>query len=232
MSSVSAGIGGLRRLRGMRARSDGTVPQIQHGSVFLRPAEKDDVELFVRWLNDWRTGRTLGMRAPLSKGMEDKWVERLIETQGKEGYHFVICRLEDDRPVGTIGIKDLNLVDGSGGLGISVGAEEDRGRGYGSDALRALLRFAFDELRLVRVWLDVYDMNEGAQRVYERVGFVREGILRRAAYREGMHHDVHRMAVLADEWRAAMASEAVASEAVAAPGLTPAGDALAADAIG
>lgn len=107
----------------MQARPDGTVPQIQHGSVFLRPAEKDDVELFVRWLNDWRTGRTLGMRAPLSKGMEEKWVERLIEQQGKEGYHFVICLLADDRPLGTIGLKDLNLIDGSAGLGISVGAE-------------------------------------------------------------------------------------------------------------
>lgn len=193
----------------MRARTDGTVPQIQHGSVFLRPAEKDDVELFVRWLNDWRTGRTLGMRAPLSKGMEEKWVERLIEEQGKEGYHFVICRLEDDRPVGTVGIKDLNFIDGSAGLGISVGAEEDRGRGYGSDALRALLRFAFDELRMVRIWLDVYDMNTGAQRVYERVGFVHEGTLRRAAYREGVHHDVHRMAILADEWRQ-LSADAVA----------------------
>ncbi len=203
----------------MRARSDGTVPQIQHGSVFLRPAEKDDVELFVRWLNDWRTGRTLGMRAPLSKGMEEKWVERLIEGQGKEGYHFVICRLEDDRPVGTIGIKDLNLIDGSAGLGISVGAEEDRGRGYGSDAIRALLRFSFDELRLVRIWLDVYDMNEGAQRMYERVGFVHEGTLRRAAFREGVHHDVHRMAILVEEWRAlaAEAAEAGASAAVAEP---------------
>lgn len=199
----------------MQARSDGTVPQIQHGSVFLRPAEKDDVELFVRWLNDWRTGRTLGMRAPLSKGMEEKWVERLIEAQGKDGYHFVICRLEDDRPVGTIGIKDLNLIDGAGGLGIMIGAEEDRGRGYGSDSIQALLRFSFDELRLVRVWLDVYDMNKGAQRVYERVGFVHEGVLRRAAYREGVHHDVHRMAVLADEWRAAQA-ESTAETGVSA----------------
>lgn len=198
----------------MHARSDGTVPQIQHGNVFLRPAEKDDADLFVRWLNDWRTGRTLGMRAPLSKAMEEHWIDKLIESQGKEGYHFVICLLADDRPVGTIGLKDLNLIDGNAGLGISVGAEEDRGHGYGSDALRALLRFGFDELRLVRIWLDVYDMNAGAQRVYERVGFVHEGTLRRAAFREGVHHDVHHMAILAEDWRAAAAQEPDAAAAV------------------
>lgn len=185
----------------MQARPDGTIPQIQHGSVYLRPPEKDDIDLFLLWLNDWRTGRTLGMRAPFSRAMEDRWFDRMVEEQGKDGYNFVICRLADDRPVGSIGLKNLNLIDGNAGLGISVGAEEDRGQGYGSAALRALLRFAFDELRLVRVWLDVYDMNEGAQRMYERVGFVHEGVMRRSAFREGVHHDVHRMGILVEEWR-------------------------------
>jgi RimJ/RimL family protein N-acetyltransferase len=203
----------------MQARPDGTVPQIQHGAVFLRPAEKDDIPLFVRWLNDWRTGRTLGMRAPLSTAMEERWFDKLVEEQGKEGYHFVICLLADDRAVGTIGFKSLNLIDGSAGLGISVGAEEDRGRGHGSDALRALLRFGFDELRLERIWLDVYDMNAGAQRVYERVGFVHEGTLRRAAFREGVHRDVHRMAILAGEWRALATREL--AKAQAAEGAQP-----------
>lgn len=187
--------------RSTQARPNGTVPQIQHGSVYLRPPEKDDIDLFVLWLNDWRTGRTLGMRAPLSRAMEERWFDKMVEGQGKDGYHFVICRLADDRPVGSVGLKDVNLIDGNAGMGISIGAEEDRGQGYGSDALRALLVFAFDELRLVRVWLDVYDMNEGAQRMYERVGFVHEGVMRRAAFREGVHHDVHHMAVLVDEWR-------------------------------
>lgn len=50
-------------------------------------------------------------------------------------------------------------------------------------------------------------MNVGAQHVYERVGFVHEGTLRRAAFREGVHRDVHRMAILAQEWRALAARE-------------------------
>ena len=186
----------------MSTRRDGTQPIIAHGSVFLRSAEREDIPLFVGWLNDWRTSRTLGIRSPFSLPMEEAWFERMSAGQGKEGYHFVACLLEDDRPIGTVGLFDVDLPNGSAGLGIAIGAPEDRGRGLGTDTLRALLAFGFGMLRLERIWLDVYDMNPGARRVYERVGFVLEGTLRRAVFREGRYLDVHRMAILADEWRA------------------------------
>ena len=85
----------------MPARRDGTEPMIVHGQVFLRPAERDDLPLFVRWFDDARTSRTLSMAAPMSLAMEEDWFERIVANQGRDGYHFVICRLEDDRPLGT-----------------------------------------------------------------------------------------------------------------------------------
>lgn len=192
----------------MVTRSDGTVPPLQHGSVYLRPAEREDVPLFVAWFGDWRTTRTLALRAPFSLAMEHRWFEHMLESQGKDGYFFVICRAEDDRVVGTIGLMELDLANGSAGLGIAIGTEQDRGRGYGSDALRALLRFGFGQLRLERIWLDVYDMNPGARRVYERVGFVLEGTFRHAIYRDAAFRDLHRMSILASEWRSLVGPEA------------------------
>ena len=189
----------------MLTRRDGTEPMIAHGAVYLRAGEREDIPLFVGWMNDWRTSRTLGTRAPFSLPMEEVWFEHMLADQGKGGYFFVACLLEDDRPFGTIGLFDLDLPNGSAGLGISIGAPEDRGRGLGTDMLRALLAFGFGMLRLERIWLDVYDMNPGARRVYERVGFVLEGTLRRAVFREGQYRDVHRMAILADEWQATRA---------------------------
>jgi diamine N-acetyltransferase len=188
----------------MPTRRDGSEPIIAHGSVYLRAAEREDIPLFVRWFNDWRTTRTLGMRAPLSIPLEEQWFEDMLASQGKDGYLFVACLLEDDRPLGTIGLFALDLVNGNAGLGISVGDEADRGQGHGSDMLRALLRFAFASLRLERVWLDVYDINESARHVYERAGFVHEGTLRSHAFREGRYLDVVRMGILADEWRATL----------------------------
>ena len=69
--------------------------------------------------------------------------------------------------------------------------------------LKALLAFGFASLRLERIELDCYDFNEGAHRLYQRVGFVDEGVARHAVFREGRHVDLYKMAILADEWRAA-----------------------------
>jgi diamine N-acetyltransferase len=188
----------------MAFRREATLPMIAHGSVFLRAAERDDIPRFVSWLNDYETSRTLGIRAPLSIPLEEQWFEQMLASQGKDAYHFVACLAADGRPIGTIGLFELDLVNGSAGLGISIGAAADRGKGHGTDMLRAILGFGFGFLRLERIWLDVYQMNEGARRVYERVGFVREGVLRHAAFREGRYLDLDRMAILVDEWRATL----------------------------
>ena len=181
---------------------DGTQPIISHGAVYLRPAERADIPLFVSWFNDWATVRTVGMIAPMSVPMEEKWFERALENQGKDGYQFTACLVADDRPFGTIGLFDLDQRNGNAGLGISIGRAEDRGKGYGSDMIRALLAFGFGQLRLERIWLEVFDFNPGARNVYERTGFVLEGTKRHAIFREGSYRDVHLMAILADEWRA------------------------------
>ena len=191
----------------MGRRSDGTLPMIQEGRVYLRAAERDDIPLFLEWLNDWDTTRTLGLRAPLSRPMEEHWFDKMVEGQGKDGYFFVACLLEDDRPIGTLGLFELDLANGSAGLGIVVGKAADRGKGFGTEMLRALLGFGFGQVRLERVWLEVYAGNDHARRVYERVGFVPEGTLRHAIFREGRFLDVDRMAILADEWRTTMAQE-------------------------
>jgi diamine N-acetyltransferase len=176
------------------------VPIVRHGSVFLRPAEREDLPRFVAWLGDARTTRTLALRGPISLAMEEGWFERLLEVQGRDTWHFVICRADDGRPLGAIAFHDVDPINGSAMLGIFIGDPADTGRGYGSDALRALVSFGFAELRLERIWLDVYAYNDRARNVYERVGFVHEGTLRHALYRDGAFQDVHRMSILREEW--------------------------------
>ena len=172
------------------------------GLIYLRPAERTDVPLFVSWLNDLRTTRTLLMIGPMSEVAEERWFDQMLEHQGRDRWHFVVCRRADDRPVGVLDLHEVDLRNGGASLGILIGDPADTGQGYGSDALRALVCFGFDQLRLERIQLDVFDYNEGARRVYERVGFRHEGTLRHAVYRDGAFHDVHRMAVLRDEWPA------------------------------
>jgi RimJ/RimL family protein N-acetyltransferase len=197
----------------MSTLRDGTQPIIAHGSVYLRPAERSDIPLFVTWFNDYATSRTLSIRSPMSIAAEEQWFERAVANQGKDGYHFVACLLTDDRPIGTVGLFDLDLVNGSAGLGISVGAGADRGKGHGTDMLLALLGFGFDSLRLERIELDCYDFNPDAHRLYQRVGFVDEGVARHRIFREGRYADLFKMSMLAGEWRAAHGGPAAGDSA-------------------
>jgi RimJ/RimL family protein N-acetyltransferase len=176
------------------------VPQIRGEQVFLRPAERADIDLFVRWFSDAETTRYLATRAPFSHAMEEKWFEGMLERQGKEGYHFVICLLADGRPIGTAGFHHVNQEDGNASFGISIGEKGEWSKGYGTDALRAICDFGFGQLRLERIELDVYELNRRAQRSYEKAGFVLEGTLRHAHYSGGRFHDVLRMSLLRGEW--------------------------------
>jgi len=179
---------------------DRPLPMIRGAQVYLRAAERSDIPHFVRWLNDAETSHFLSIRAPMSEAMEEQWFNRMLESQGKDAYHFVICRLDDDRPIGTIGLFRVDSVNGSAGIGISIGEKRLWGQGLGTDAMLALLDFGFGQLRLERMWLEVTDYNERARHSYEKCGFVLEGTERHAMFRRGRFHDVHLMSILRDEW--------------------------------
>ena len=178
------------------------VPVIHGEQVFLRPAEREDIDAFVRWFSDAETTRYLALRAPFSKAMEEQWFTSMLESQGKNSYHFVICLLADERPIGTAGFHHVNYEDGHASFGISIGEKAEWSKGYGTDALRAICDFGFGELRLERIELDVYEPNARARRSYEKAGFVTEGTLRHAHYSDGKYQDVVRMALLRGEWEA------------------------------
>ncbi|MEP7040873.1 MAG: GNAT family protein [Chloroflexota bacterium] len=178
------------------------LPTIRGEQVYLRPAEREDIDLFVRWFADAETTRFLSVKAPFSKAMEEKWFESMVEQQGKRQYHFVICLLADDRAIGTAGFHHVNQEDGNASFGISIGEKAEWSKGYGTDALRAICDFGFGQLRLERIELDVYESNKRAQRSYEKAGFITEGIIRHAQFTDGRFQDLRRMAFLREEWAA------------------------------
>lgn len=181
---------------------DRPMPLIRGEQVYLRPAERSDLPLFVRWFADAETARGLMIRAPFSLAAEEQWFEDMVGRQGKTDYHFVVCRLTDDTPIGTAGLHDLDFVNGNAEFGISIGEKREWNQGHGTDALHAICDFGFGELRLERIELEVYASNARARRSYEKAGFVLEGTRRRRHYAEGRHEDVHLMSLLREEWAA------------------------------
>ena len=125
--------------------ADGRVPILRGERIYLRAGERADIPLFVRWFNDLRTTRTLIFLGPMGTVSEEAWFTTMSEHQGNDRWFFVICRLEDDRPVGAIDLHAVDYRNGSTSLGIVIGDPDDTGHGYGSDALRTLLTFGFDQ---------------------------------------------------------------------------------------
>ena len=172
------------------------------GNVFLRPFEAADAELYRRWRADADPMALAGWheRAPLSLGQVEARIARLREDQGKDAFSFLICLVADERPIGEVMLADLDRVNGSAQLGIFIGEAGEWGRGYGTDAVNAIVDFGFGELRLERIWLNVWTENARARRAYEKAGFVREGTLRHDRYEHGAHTSGDVMAILRSEW--------------------------------
>jgi RimJ/RimL family protein N-acetyltransferase len=128
------------------------------------------------------------------------WLEKELDKEPPSFYMFSIRTLDDDRLVGEVGLDGIDWSHGEGFVGISLGERQDWGKGYGTDAMRVLLRYAFNELNLARISLDVFEYNPRAIRSYEKVGFKVEGRARQLLNRDGRRWDLIFMGILREEW--------------------------------
>ncbi len=157
-----------------------------------------------RWNQDTEWLRLLDTEPPRLHS-EKKWKEWLEKDQEKDAldYLFLAIRtLESDQPIGFIGLFDLFIQHGDTLVAIALGEREYWGKGYGTDAMRVMLRYSFNELNLRRVGLIVFEYNPRAIRSYEKAGFTPEGRQRGVLLRDGRRWDWTFMGILREEWLA------------------------------
>jgi RimJ/RimL family protein N-acetyltransferase len=138
---------------------------------------------------------------PYTKEGTKKWIEKQLED--KHVIAFAIRTLADDRLIGDVGLGGLFWNHGDTFVGIGVGDREFWGKGYGSEAMKLVLCYAFTELNLRRVTLNVFEYNLRAIRCYEKLGFQPEGRVRKYLNREGRRWDLIYMGISKEEWLAA-----------------------------
>ncbi len=178
-------------------------PILQTTRLFLREVRASDVtDHYYRWLNDPEVTQYLEVRyTPQSRENIARFVANM---DGKrDEMLFAICLVEDGRHIGNTGLHRATPENRTADLGIMIGEKDCWGQGYGTDAVRTLLRFGFEEMNLNRVALTVYDFNERAIASYRKCGFIEEGRLRQGVYQRGRYIDVLLMSVLRSEWEAA-----------------------------
>jgi RimJ/RimL family protein N-acetyltransferase len=157
---------------------------------------------FSMWSRDSEYKRLLDSDPPRLHSVKANkdWLEKHIQDDQTNVYWFAIRALEDDRLLGDADLSVINWGSRDAFVGIGIGEREFWGRGYGTDAMCLLLRYAFTELNLRRVTLNVFEFNNRAIRSYEKVGFRIEGSQRQAMQREGRRWDILYMGILRDEW--------------------------------
>jgi RimJ/RimL family protein N-acetyltransferase len=132
---------------------------IQGEKVRLRALQEEDAEDCWRWFNNWEMVRNLESRYPLSRLAERGIVERLMKPEPNDKV-FAIEALDGGLYLGNVGLHRISWEDRRATFGIFIGEKAYWGKGYGTDATRAVLRFAFDEMNLNRIDLQVLDDNE------------------------------------------------------------------------
>jgi RimJ/RimL family protein N-acetyltransferase len=170
--------------------------------VRLAAPRPEDHETFARWSEQDGYQRTFDNdpARPISAEAHAAWETPYL--QSPNSFIFRMRTLTDDALIGVVALGPIEWMLQCAMLGIAIGDPDDWGKGYGSDAITLMLRYAFHELNLYRVWLSTIAYNTRAVRVFEKAGFKPEGAWREMIHRDGRRFDVLQYGMLRHEWEA------------------------------
>lgn len=175
--------------------------------IILRAWERDDVG--TSWeaaqspdgkgeqLRDWR-------KPPKSLEIMQREFDQSIVGPPADVLEFIIAAAANERPIGDIDLFRIDERNRCAMVGMGIWHAADRGHGYGLDALRTLVRWAFDHLNMHRIELSADPNNAPAVHIYEKCGFQREGISRLRHFEDGTWHDELNMGLLRADFDAAL----------------------------
>ncbi len=166
--------------------------------IFLESLKECDIPVLFKWINDRDLRLFNSYYYPVSEEQHKNWFENI---KNKNDLVIFAIRLSrDNKLIGTCQLHTLNWIHRSAELQIRIGEKQYQNSGFGSDALKLLLKFAFHDLNLKRVSLHVFSTNLRAIHFYEKNRFVIEGTLRKSAYVDGTYVDTIIMSILDEEY--------------------------------
>ena len=153
--------------------------------LYLSPMNVEDAETYVNWLSN----RDVTDNLCLTCKVETIPGEReYIESKKDGSYDFSIV-LNDDTLIGNISLMDVSTLSGKATLGIFIGDEKNRNKGYGTEAIKLIVDYGFNILRLHNIDLKVFSFNERAVKSYEKAGFKEYGRRHESYFLDGKYHD-------------------------------------------
>ncbi|MEN8171526.1 MAG: GNAT family protein [Chloroflexota bacterium] len=160
-------------------------------NIYFGPIDhQKDVKIVSKWTHDpiYMRGLVTTPVLPLPKVRIEKQFEAIEkETENHQRFYFSVHAKADDRLIGFGDIFRISWANQSGWLKLGIGDAEDRGQGYGTEILKLLVRYAFDELSFYRLSAAISEENTTGLKLFQKVGFVEE-----VRQHEGIYHDNQR----------------------------------------
>ncbi len=172
---------------------------IEGKGIILRPLSISDIEKLYEWHNNFQIKKLALMHPfPVSLELERKHMETQLTSTNNT---MIIMGIEEKTSKELIGFTKLfniNWVHRTAYFGIIIGDAKARGKGYGKETTVLMLNYAFRNLNLHKILLEVVAFNKDAINLYKKIGFENEGILKQQIYLEGSYHDLVIMSLIRD----------------------------------
>ena len=164
--------------------------------ISIRKFERSDIPKKVEWINNPENNQFLHYDIPICVEKTEKWFD---SHQGEDSRYDAVIEA-DGVPVGTIGLLSIDRKNSKAEYYIAMGETAYKGKGVAKEASRLILKYGFEELGLNRIYLFTEVENVAAQKLFERVGFVREGVIRQDIMSHGKYVDRIAYGFLREEW--------------------------------
>ncbi|MFX0074813.1 MAG: GNAT family N-acetyltransferase, partial [Candidatus Hermodarchaeota archaeon] len=174
------------------------ISMIKGSRIKFAPLDRKHIDLFLKWFNDPEITQYLIMYKPITRDWEEEWFDVLKHKE--DSVYFSILLLDSEKVIGNCAIHDINSKNRKCSCGITIGEKEYHSKGYGTEAMKMLVKYAFDTLNMNRIELTVYDFNIRAYKSYQKAGFIEEGRKRQARYHNGKYYDEIIMGILREDW--------------------------------
>lgn len=155
--------------------------------IYLSPISVEDYQIYTKWFNDETLSRGVGnFKLNITELSEKEW----LENNCKNGrYNFSIINKEDNKIIGGYGLEVKDEVSRRIHVGGFIGEEEERGKGYGTEALKLITKFAFEILNAQTTFSGIFSFNEASIKSALKAGYSIAGKYRKAYFYNGEFHD-------------------------------------------
>lgn len=167
--------------------------------VELVPLEASHENFIVRWRNDPTLSGYMFNSAPVTLESHRLWFQRYQNSTDRQ--EFVIVVSDQRVPIGTIGLSAIDRNNRKAEYGILIGEADYAGKGYAKEASQLLLKYGFEKIDLNKIYLRVFDDNDRAVDLYEKLGFKKDGLLRQDILKAGRFRNVLEMSILKEDWK-------------------------------